>query len=51
MLEVPIKGVQDEAEGDFGSNASGGTIAPDCKKHRNLQHPGHPHALPQPDTT
>jgi len=51
MLEVPIEGVQDEAEGDFCHDAAGGTIAPDCKKHRSLPHPGHPHAQPQPDTT
>ena len=30
MVEVPIEGVQDEAEGDFCPNAVGGTIAPDC---------------------
>jgi len=47
MLEVPIEGVQDEAEGNFCPDASGGTIAPDYKKHRSLPHPGHPHALPQ----
>jgi len=35
MLEVPIEGVQDEAEGDFCPDAAGGTIALDCKKHRS----------------
>jgi len=28
MLEVPIEGVQDEAEGDICPDAAGGTIAP-----------------------
>jgi len=51
MLEVPIEGVQDEAEGNFCPDAAGGTIAPDCKKHRSSPHPGHPHAQPQPDTS
>jgi len=51
ILEVPIEAVQDEAEGDFCPDASGGTIAPDCKKHRSLPHPGHPDAQPPPDTT
>jgi len=51
MLEVPIQGVQDEAEGNFCPDAAGGTLAPDCKKHRSSPHPGHPHAQPQSDTT
>jgi len=29
MLEVPIEGVQDEAEGNFCHDAAGGTIAPE----------------------
>jgi len=29
MLEVPIEGVQDEAEGDFCPDATAGTITPD----------------------
>jgi len=51
MFEVPIKGVQDEAEGDFCPNTGGGTIAPDFKKHHSSPHPGHPRAQPQPETT
>ena len=51
MLEVPIEGVQDEAEGEFCPDAAGGTIILDCKKHRSSSHPGHPHAQPQQDTT
>jgi len=51
MLEVPIEGVQDEAEGDFCLDAAGGTNALDCKKHCSWPHPGHPYAQPQPDTT
>jgi len=51
MFEVRIEGVQDEAEGDFCPDTAGGTIAPDCKKHRSSTQPGHPHAQPQPDTT
>jgi len=51
MLEVPIQGVQDDAEGNFCPDAAGGTLAPDCQKHRSSPHPGHPHAQPQSDTT
>ena len=43
MFEVPIEGVQDEAEGGFCPDASGGTIAPDFKKNSSLVHPGYPH--------
>ena len=33
MIEVHVEGVQDEAEGDFCPDASGGTIAPDCNQY------------------
>ena len=48
MIEVYVEGVQDEAEGDFCSDAVVGTIIPDYKKHRSSPHPGY--AQSQPDT-
>jgi len=47
MLEAPIEGVRDEAEGDSCPDAAAETIPPHCKKHRSSPHPGHPHAQPQ----
>jgi len=35
MFEVPIEGVQDEAESDFCPDTADGTITLDCKKKRS----------------